>query len=58
MLCGLRIKPAEGLLLDMPAKKPRHEILGEESRAGCHLLGHWISLAWWDLIARVGHLGW
>jgi hypothetical protein len=29
MLCGFRIKPATHLLLDVPAKKPRNEILGE-----------------------------
>jgi hypothetical protein len=34
MLCGLWIKPAEGLLLDMPADEPRHEILGEGRRRG------------------------
>jgi hypothetical protein len=29
MLRGFRIKPTEGLLLDVPAKEPRDEILGE-----------------------------
>ena len=32
MLCGLRIKPAEGLLLDVPGKKPRDEVLGKGRR--------------------------
>jgi hypothetical protein len=31
-LRGLRIKPAEGLFLDVPAEKPRHEILAERWR--------------------------
>src|SRR5436309_1131527 len=29
MLRGFRIKPTEGLLLDVPAKEPRDESLGE-----------------------------
>jgi hypothetical protein len=32
MLCGLGIKPAEGLFLDVPADEPRHEVLGEGRR--------------------------
>jgi hypothetical protein len=32
MLCGLWIKPAEGLFLDVPADEPRHEVLGEGRR--------------------------
>jgi hypothetical protein len=32
MLCGLRIKPAEGLLLNVPAEKPRHEVLAKGRR--------------------------
>src|SRR5262249_50079314 len=28
-LCGIRIKPTEGLLLDVPADEPRQEVLGE-----------------------------
>jgi hypothetical protein len=32
MLCGLRIKPAEGLLLDGPGEKPRDEVLGKGRR--------------------------
>ena len=34
MLCGLRIKSTPGLLLEVPAEKPRHEILGEGRRRG------------------------
>ena len=34
MLCGLRIKSTLGLLLDVPAEKPRHEVLGEGRRRG------------------------
>src|ERR1700680_1597146 len=33
-LCGIRIKPAEGLLLDVPAEEPRHEVSGEGRRRG------------------------
>ena len=31
-LCSIGIKPAEGLLLDVPADEPRHEVLGEGRR--------------------------
>jgi hypothetical protein len=34
MLCGLRIKSTLGLLLDVPAEEPRHEVLGEGRRRG------------------------
>ena len=34
MLCGLRIKSTLGPLLDVPAEKPRHEVLGEGRRRG------------------------
>src|SRR3984893_14908916 len=34
MLCGLRIKSTPGLLLEVPAEKPRHEVLGEGRRRG------------------------
>jgi hypothetical protein len=34
MLCGFRIEPPKRLLLDVPAKKPRDEILGEGWRRG------------------------
>jgi hypothetical protein len=37
MLCGLWIKPTLGLLLDMPAEKPRHEVLGEGRRRVPHI---------------------
>jgi hypothetical protein len=35
MLGGFRIKPAKRLLLDVPAKKPCDEILGEAWRRSC-----------------------
>jgi hypothetical protein len=35
MLGGFRIKPAKRLLLEVPAKKPRNEILGEPWRRRC-----------------------
>jgi hypothetical protein len=35
MLCGFRIKLAKRLLLDVPAKKPGDEILGEAWRRSC-----------------------
>jgi hypothetical protein len=34
MLCGLRIKSTPGPLLDVPAEKPRHEVLAEGRRRG------------------------
>jgi hypothetical protein len=34
MLCSLWIKPTLGLLLDVPAEKPRHEVLGKGRRRG------------------------
>ena len=34
MLRGFRIKLADGLLLDVPAKEPRDEILGKGRRWG------------------------
>jgi hypothetical protein len=34
MLRGVRIKLADGLLLDVPAKEPRDEILGKSQRRG------------------------
>jgi hypothetical protein len=34
MFCGLRIKPADGLLLNVPAEEPCYEILGEGRRWG------------------------
>src|SRR3984893_10070298 len=34
MFCGLRIKPTLRLLLDVPAEKPRHEVLGKGRRRG------------------------
>ena len=33
-LCGLRIKPAEGLLLEVPADETRDEVLAESRRWG------------------------
>src|SRR5665811_206436 len=33
-LVGIRINPTVGLLLDMPADKPGHEVLGESRRWG------------------------
>jgi hypothetical protein len=35
MLGGFRIKPPKRLLLDVPAKKPRDEILGEAWWRSC-----------------------
>jgi hypothetical protein len=34
MLCGLRIKSTVGLLLDVPADEPQHEVVVEGRRRG------------------------